>query len=227
MKKLVTLLVFITASVMLFGQNSEERSVSGFTGIKSSEGIDVYLKKGTKEAVRVEVSGTDISNVLTEVSGGYLKIHMRENRYRGNINVKVYVTYVAIDKISASSASNVYSEEPIRSSRLYINASSAANIDIAVETGLLDVSTSSAADVELKGRADKAVYEASSAGEIDADDVEAGVVKATASSAASIRLSVSKEFDGSASSGGSVRYRGNPSKSNTDASSGGSVRKSG
>jgi len=33
-------------------------------------------------------------------------------------------------------------------------------------------------------------------------------------------------LDGHASSGGSVRYRGNPSKAITDSSSGGSVKKS-
>lgn len=211
---------------MAFGQDSEVRSVGEFSGIKSSEGIDVYLKKGSKESVKVEVLGTSLSNVLTEVSGSFLKIHMRENRYRGSVNVKVYVTYVSIDKISASSASNVYTQNPIRSNQLAISASSAATVDIAVEVGSIDVSTSSAAEVELEGKAKKASYEASSAGEIDADDLNAENVKASASSAGSIRLSVSKDFDGRASSGASIRYRGNPSRSNTDASSGGSVRKS-
>jgi len=227
MKKVIAFVLFIGVSAIAYGQDTEVRSIGDFSGIKSSEGIDVYLKKGTKEAVKVEVSGTSLSNVLTEVSGGYLKIHMRENRYRGSINVKVYVTYVSIDKISASSASSVYTQDPIKSSRLSISASSAATVDIAIEVGSVDVSTSSAAEVELEGKAQKAVYEASSAGEVDADDLHAENAKASASSAGSIRLSVSKEFDGRASSGGSIRYRGNPSRSNTDASSGGSVRKSG
>ena len=80
MKKLIAIVLFFGVSVLAFGQESEVRSVGDFSGIKSSEGIDVYLKKGTKESVRVEVSGTSLSNVLTEVSGDFLKIHMRENR---------------------------------------------------------------------------------------------------------------------------------------------------
>jgi hypothetical protein len=36
----------------------------------------------------------------------------------------------------------------------------------------------------------------------------------------------SKEIDAHASSGGDVRYRGNPSRTNTGSSSGGSVKKS-
>ncbi len=227
MKNIIAIVLFFGATIVAIGQDSETRDVASFSGIKSAEGIDVYLKKGNKESLRVEVSGTSLSNVLTEVSGDFLKIHMRENRNRGSVNVKVYVTYVAIDKISASSASNVYGQEPIKSNRLYVNASSAASVDIAIDVQSIEVSTSSAADVELKGRAGSADYEASSAGEIDAEDLTAENVKASASSAGSIRLSVSKIFDGRASSGGSIRYRGNPSKSNTDASSGGSVRKSG
>jgi hypothetical protein len=47
-----------------------------------------------------------------------------------------------------------------------------------------------------------------------------------ASSAGSVKVSASEELDAHASSGGSIRYRGNPDKSVTNSSSGGSVRKS-
>lgn len=227
MKRIITFIIFFGVSVLATAQESEVRSVDSFTGIKSSEGIDVYLKKGSTESVRVEVSGTSLSNVLTEVKGGFLKIHMRENRYRGNVNVKVYVTYVSIEKISASSASSIYTQGKLRGNRLSINASSAATIELDIEVNSIDVSTSSAAEVELKGKVKEASYESSSAGEIDADDLEAENVKASVSSAGFIRLFVTKDFVGRASSGGSIRYRGSPSRSNTDASSGGSVKKSG
>jgi hypothetical protein len=67
--------------------------------------------------------------------------------------------------------------------------------------------------------------EASSAGEIDAYDLEAENVDAEASSAGSIKVNVTKNLTAHASSGGGIRYRGNPDKSITDSSSGGSVKK--
>jgi len=220
---LVVLCVMVVSAAR--AQDSEVRTLTSFTGVKAAEAIDVYLKKGDKESVKVEVTGTSVSNVITEVSGSYLKIHMKEGNYR-NRTVKVYVTYVSINKISASSASNVFSEGTIKSSSLNVSVSSAASIEISVDAQTLTADASSAGDIVLEGKATNVEMEASSAGDIDAYGLESEGANASASSAGSIKVSVSKELDARASSGGSVRYRGSPGKTNTDSSSGGSVKKS-
>jgi Putative auto-transporter adhesin, head GIN domain len=225
MKKLANVVVFLLVSFISVAQQSEVRSVGSFSGVKAGEAIDVYLKKGDKESVRVETSGTDASNVITEVSGSYLKIHMKDGRYR-NRDIKVYVTYVSINKISASSASNIFSEGTIKSSSLDVSVSSAGSVEVTIETESAVVEVSSAGDVVLEGKAKKLEAEASSAGEIDAYNLESEVVNASASSAGSIKVNVSTQLEAHASSGGSVRYRGTPHKTNTGSSSGGSVKKS-
>lgn len=218
------IIVFLGVTVFAWSQQSENRTVSSFKGIKVAEGIDVYLKKGDKETLRVEVTGINPSAVITEVSGDYLKIHMQEGRYRDK-TVKVYVTYVEINKLSASSASNIFAEGPIKTKQLTLNASSAGTIDIQIEVDELDASASSAADVELKGKARSVKIEASSAGEVDAYELAAEVVDADVSSAGSAKFSVTMEITAQASSGGSIRYKGSPERSNTNSSSGGSVKK--
>lgn len=225
MKKLITLVVLIFSVFISFAQQSEVRTLGKFTGVKAAEAIDVYLKKGDKESVRVETTGVKLSDVLTEVSGSYLKIHMRDGGYR-NGNVKVYVTYVSIDKVSASSASNVFSDGTIRSASFDISVSSAASIELFIEAETAVVDASSAGDVVLEGNVKSLEVEASSAGEIDAYGLESEIVKAGASSAGSIKINVTKQLDAHASSGGSIRYRGAPTRTNTDSSSGGSVKKS-
>lgn len=229
MKNLLVIVGIILSVSAGFAQpNSETRQVGSFDGIKSAEAIDVYLKKGDKEAVKVEVSGDGLADVITEISGTYLKIHMKDGNYFRSKpkNVKVYVTYVSLEKISASSASNVFSEGIIKSSSIDIRTSSAASVEVSVEAESLTVDASSAGNVVLEGKAKKTSIEASSAGDIDAYGLESESVNASTSSAGSIKLAVTKELDARASSGGSIRYRGNPSKTNTDSSSGGSVKKS-
>jgi hypothetical protein len=215
----------ISVSSLAFAQQSEVRSVGSFTGVKSAEAIDVYLKKGEKESVRVEATGVRLSDVLTEVSGSYLKIHMLKGSYR-NVDVKVYVTYVTLNKISASSASNVFSDGIIRSSSLDVSVSSAASVELSIEAESSLIETSSAGDATLEGKVKRLEVEASSAGEIDAYELECEMVDAGASSAGSIKVNVTRQLDAHASSGGSIRYRGSPAKTNTDSSSGGSVKKS-
>jgi hypothetical protein len=226
MKKLVMLFFLLLLVFQTWAQESQQRNVGPFSGVKVAEGIDVYLKKGDKESVRVEVTGTKIENIITEVSGSYLKVHMASGNFRGRIDAKVYVTYVKLDKLSASSAGNIFTDEAIRSEDLEVQTSSAGNIEIKVDAGNLEVSASSAGQVEISGRAKSLSVDASSAGQIDAYDLESDKVEAEASSAGSIKLNVGSSLNASASSGGSIRYRGNPGKSITNASSGGSVKKS-
>jgi hypothetical protein len=219
------IVLFLGLSFMSWAQKTETRSVSSFSGVKAAEGIDVYLKKGSKESVRLEVTGVELDDIITEISGEYLKIHMREGRYKDR-TVKVYVTYVKVNKLSASSAANIFSTEVIKATELSLSASSAASIDIEIDAQKVTAGASSAADIELKGKTNELEADASSAGEVSAYDLVAESVDAQASSAGSIKISVTKGISAQASSGGSVRYRGNPERSNTHSSSGGSVKKS-
>ncbi len=104
MKNLPAIILLVVAPWVASAQESQTRNIGSFTGVKVAQGIDVYLKKGDKESARVEVTGTSADNILTEVSGSYLKVHMRDGNHRGNIDAKVYVTYVKLSKLSASSA---------------------------------------------------------------------------------------------------------------------------
>lgn len=220
----LTTLLFLAVSVVTLAQKSEDRNVDSFNEVKVSQAINCYLKQGSTEKVRVEVDGIDLEDVITEVSSGRLKIHLDKGNYR-NAHVKVYVTFKKLEGIAVSSAADIYSESVIKSETLDLSASSAGSMELEVEANELSLTASSAADIEVKGTANRLNAEASSAAEIDAYDVQAKIVRADASSGAEIKLNVLEEIRADASSGASIRYKGNPSNSNTDSSSGGSVRK--
>lgn len=226
MKKLISGLL-ILFSVPVFAQNSEMRTVGSFRAVKVSQSIDVYLKKGDKEGAKVEVHGGDLSNVSTEVEGSTLHISMKNSRgFFSNMDVKVYVTYVNIDKITASSAASVFSEGMIKATNLDVTVSSAANVEISIDAASVMVDVSSAGEAVLEGKATKSEVEVSSGGEVDAYRLESESVLARVSSGGDAKVSVSKDLEAHASSGGDLRYRGNPTRTNTHSSSGGSVKKS-
>lgn len=224
MKK-VLIAFFVGFAALVQAQQSENRSVGSFKGVRAGEGINVYLKKGEKEALKLEVTGVKLTEVITEMSGEYLKIHMKEGRYR-DITVKVYLTYVEVNKLSASSAANIYADGPVKTRTLSLSASSAGTIDLQLEVDELEVNASSAGELDLRGKAKVVDVDASSAGEIDAYELIADEVTADVSSAGDAKVNAVKEIKAHASSGGSIRYKGNPERSNTTSSSGGSVRKS-
>jgi hypothetical protein len=154
-------------------------------------------------------------------------VKMRDShRFFSKVDAKVYVTYVELEKISASSASSVFSEGVIKANNLDIGVSSAANVEISLDARSVMVDVSSAGEAVLEGKTSSVELEVSSGGEVDAYKLESEIVKASASSGGDAKISVSKDLDAHASSGADIRYRGNPSKTNTHSSSGGSVKKS-
>ncbi|HET7178510.1 MAG TPA: head GIN domain-containing protein [Chryseosolibacter sp.] len=225
MKKFWAFIAVVFSVSSALAQQSETRSLQSFSGVKVAGGIDVFLKQGDKESAKVEVDGTDLSNVVTEVSGSYLKVHMKDVRVR-SVKARVYVTYVKVDKLSASAAGSIFSEGTIQAKSMEISASSAGSIEVTIDAESAEVSSSSAGDVELRGTAKNFTADVSTAGEIDAYDLEAGQVQAEASTAGTLKVSVEKSLNAQASTGGNIRYRGNPEKSITNSSTGGSVKKS-
>jgi hypothetical protein len=182
------------------------------------------VKKGEKESVRVEVSEGRIEEVMTEVGGSTLKIHMRSGSSKVR-NPKVYVTYVRVEKLVASSGSNIFSEGTVNATELLIQASSGASIELDVQAKSIVADANSAGEVDLKGKATSLEATAESGANVNAYDLAANAVVVEANSAGEIKVSVSESLVANASSAGSIRYRGNPGKSVTNSSSGGSVKK--
>lgn len=226
MGKILCTLLMAGITSFAIAQKSEMRQVKPFSAVSAAEGVDVILQKGNKESVKVEVAeNADIARVITEVSGSYLKIHMKSGQYKGSLHVRVYVTYVKLEKIIGSSAANIFSQEAIKADKLELRASSAASLELTVDVNELTCDASSAGEMELEGKTREVHFDASSAAKIDGYDLQADIVKANASSAGSIKVTVINELYAEASSGGDIRYRGNALKTHTNANSGGSVKK--
>ncbi|MEO1254037.1 MAG: head GIN domain-containing protein, partial [Bacteroidota bacterium] len=230
-----------------FAQTEETRSLSSFSEVSANEAIDVYLQKGNREEAKVVASNIDLEDVLTEISGNRLKIHLDGNKWK-NVDVEVYVTYKSLDAISASSAASVTSKGVIDANGddFEVSVSSAGDIDVKIENAdelsveagsagdarlevdakEIEASVSSAGEIDISGIVEKQEVEASSSGDYNGYDLASEEADARASSGGSVRVNVSNKMDGRASSGGSVRYKGSPKYVNASSSSGGSVKKS-
>jgi hypothetical protein len=226
MKKLLLLIFVSFMTLSSFSQQKEERKLGDFNEIKVSNAINLYLKQGNDTKAVIEADGIDLDQVITEVSGGRLKVSVKSNNnFRRSVHIKVYLTYKSLEVISASSASDVYSESIIKTEDLKVIAGSAASVKLNIDVERLEMSVASAGDIEISGTADEIQGTARSAGDIDAFDLVAKTADVNAHSAGGIKINVTDDIKARASTGGSVKYKGNPLRSNTDSSSGGSVRK--
>lgn len=77
-------------------------------------------------------------------------------------------------------------------------------------TGNIQAQTSSSGDIHLSGKCTTAEYSSQSSGSIYAQDLKASQVKASASSGGDILCHATETLSTSTSSGGEIRYNGNP-----------------
>ncbi len=220
--KIVSL--FLLSGTFLIAQQPPEiRPLRSFTGVKVSEKIELHLKKGNRESVKLEVDGTEPENVITEVAGDNLKIYFKPGQYKG-VKVKALVTYVNLSRLTASSSAHAHAEEPIHSRHFRIHASSDATVDLLLEAEDAEVHVFSAAYVKLKGKATRLTADISSAGTLHALDFRADAVKADVSSAGTAYVYALQELEARASHAGTIGCKGNPPRLITHSSAAGTIK---
>lgn len=224
---LILFCAVVFLSTTIHAGNKQTRQISRFHGVSVSTGIDLYLAQKDVEGVVVEANADELEKVITQVEGGILKIYLKQkswfNLNWGKEPHKVYVSFKNLDKLEASSGSDVKAEQALKLDKLDINASSGSDIKLEVEAGERSVSSSSGSYILLKGRAATLHADASSGSGINAGELQAKKCDAGVSSGSDIKVFVTDELKADASSGGDITYSGNPAKKDIKKSSGGGV----
>lgn len=221
-------------------------NIADFSRIETSRAVHLVVEKRSGRKAIIEADDNIMPYVIVEVDGGCLNVGIDDDiKSLNNVTVKVTVPSDGnISAISASSASRVTVETEIKSPKLMLDASSAANINITKsDVGTCSIDASSAANVEGAIKADNCVIDMSSASDVNVAllavkcDVtatsaasatlsgEAGDIEITVSSAAKVDAMDlnARNADVSASSGGSIKITCMKSI-DASASSGGSVK---
>lgn len=204
---------------------TEERMVSeNFSEVKGSAGLDVYLTKGSENKIIVEADENLLEIIETNIDNGRLSITTKQNIGRSK-SKKVHVTYKKLDEIYASSGADVIGNSVIKSERIILDASSGSDIEVEVFAKEVIVDTSSGADIHVTGKATLLMASSSSGSEINARELTVINCNADASSGGNIIINVKEKLSAEATSGGNIRYYGNPTAVSNDASRSGNVRK--
>ena len=203
---------------------TETRDVGDFNSIRGSAGMDVYLTEGTENKVVIEADENLMENIETYVVNGTLKISTKKSIGRSK-SQKAHVTYVALESIEASSGADVIGNSVIKSEVLSLGSSSGADLEVEILAKEVYASSSSGSDLKISGKATKLTADASSGSDIKARELEVISCKASASSGADIAVNVKEKMEGKASSGGDIKYYGNPSDVSVKDGTSGNIRK--
>ena len=203
---------------------TETREVGDFTGVRGSAGMDVFLTQGSENKVVIEADENLMDNIEAYVENGVLKITTKKSIGRSK-SQKAHVTYVALESIEASSGADVIGNSVIKSETLSLESSSGADLEVEILSKEVYASSSSGSDLKISGKATRLIANASSGSDIKARELEVISCKASASSGADIAVNVKEQMEGKASSGGDIKYYGNPSDVSVKDGTSGNVRK--
>jgi|GEM_PF-176306 len=211
---------------------TEERPVTDFTRIEVSGPFEVIMVQDGTEKLSIEADPEDLADIITDVRGGKLVIRYDRNNWgnwsdRNSRRFYVKLSVKNLEAISTSASAVLRNTGMLKTDRLSLGASSGSDLELNLEAGEVNCETSSGADVKLAGTANFFEVDVSSGADVAAGDLKAVRCLANASSGADATVHATEELDAQASSGGDVRYYGNPAKLKVRSSSGGDVTSKG
>ncbi len=217
------------AQEVVFDENAEIRTTGDFTGIDLSGSLSLYLSQGDENAIAISAGEEKYnSKIKTEVKNGILKISVDGGFWNGmgwtNKKLKAYVSIKKLQSLDVSGASLVSISGILSADDLKIDISGASEIKGALNVNNLNIDISGASVARLTGKVNNALVDASGACKLGTTDLEIGQCKADASGASAIRLTVTKEFNASASGGAHIYYKGNPSVIKANSSAGATIK---
>ena len=240
MRSILTCLLFVLASFsikaqqkVIYDAHAENRAVSGFHAIRVSQGITLIIEQGGEEALAVSADKKEYGDaVKTEVVNGELRIYIEQSlnnwwqqlRKKG-IHVKAYVSFKTLDRMDISSGADVRINGSITAQNMKLYLSSGGSIKGDVKLTLLQISQSSGANSSLSGQVEKLQVTANSGAHFRGYSLTAQESIADANSGGKIELTVSREMDGTANSGGAITYKGEGKISSIRTGSGGRIKK--
>lgn len=212
--------------------NGETRNVGEFSGIEVSTGVNVVFKQENATNLKVFADADKLQYIITKVENGVLKIYV-DNKGAKKLKFKNLIVNISSPKmnqiktssganfsiinnlngvdvnIDASSGSLVRGKLNI-SKTSTIEASSGSNVKIEINTGNISVKSSSGSSINVEGNADIGMIDVSSGAVIKAENLRVNTADVESTSGSSVSVNVKDKMKAKASSGGSIRYRGNP-----------------
>lgn len=219
------IVLFTFAMIMSYGQNV--RNVDQFNKISVSTSVKVKLIKSDKQKIEFKMITGDEEDLVTKVKNNKLFIKIKSGvlSWSSKSKASVIVYYTDLNEIDVSAGASVKAEELIRTDKMNVEVSSGANADLEIEAERIVAEVSSGAKIVLEGSAESGDFEASSGATLNASKMICDNVSADVSSGARIDVHVNKKLRADASSGGSIRYKGDVEYTDTDSGWSGQIKR--
>jgi hypothetical protein len=170
-------------------RTSQTRDLAGFTRVENQTSVDLRLRVGERQSVRVLAGENVIDDVGTEVREGTLHVTF-DHEGLGGRDVDVEVTVPRLTAVDAAGSGDI----------------EAAGID--AETFAL-ISEGSA-DIDLQGTARRLLVDLDGSGDAELDNLTASEARVSVSGSGDVDVRADDRLEVDVEGSGDVSYRGDP-----------------
>lgn len=199
-----------------------EREVSEFNKVHLKGSGNVFLTPGEKQSLEIITDDNIMPLIETDVSGKKLTISHGNSRLRPT-SFEIYITVENLEGVGISGSGDIIGKDPFVTDTLYAEISGSGDMDLEVETGMLETKISGSGSIHLSGKAEDFTISINGSGKIDALDMEAKNASVKVNGSGDCRVYASETLDAKISGSGDVYYKGRP-QINTEISGSGSLK---
>ena len=172
----------------------QERSHTGFNAIQTGHGVDVFISQGSSEKVIVKADDNLVDYIKTSMEGNTLVITAKGNIRRTKA-FDVYVTVKNLERVKATSGSDVESQTTLSMDKLELEMHSGSDVEMDLEVGELHCDLSGGSDADLSGTAKSATITASGGSDINAKGLKIGDCKLDVSGGSDANIYVTGDLE--------------------------------
>ena len=211
--------------------NAEKRTVGSFHGIDVATGIELTLTKGTTEEVAVSASETQFRDkIVTEVRNGILRIHYETksgaiNKKNESKRLRAYVSYKSLDLLHVTTGAEANIDGVLEATTFELKANTGGLVKAEINIGTLTVDQNTGSKITLTGKVDKLEAEGDTGSKFMGENLVTNTCLVEMSTGAGIYISVEKELNVKADTGGYIKYKGNAGIREIKTNTGGYVSK--
>jgi hypothetical protein len=236
MKRFLLLFIISVSGTCLSAQktindaNTEKRPIGSFHGLEVSTGITLILTEGTSEEVAVSASKPEYRDkIVTRVDNGILKIYY-ENKLnldskKEKKELRAYVSYKALDEITVNTGAELEIDGTLKSKVLTIHVNTGGTLQGTIAATDLKVDQNTGSVVTISGETNTLDIHGDTGSMFKGIDLKTGNCTATVTTGAGIYITVLKELNVKANTGGYLKYKGPAVIIDVKNNTGGSVRR--
>ncbi|MFT3936275.1 MAG: head GIN domain-containing protein [Chitinophagaceae bacterium] len=191
--------------------STEQRSVTGFTGVETHGSIDIVASQGNF-GVKVEAEQNLLQYIETVVENGHLMVRFKHDMsftdFRG---VKVYVSAPEWNAFETHGNGDIQSQGKISGKeKMDINIAGNGDVSLAVDCPQVNVEIHGNGDLEISGETRDLISKTNGSGDLKAANLKAENVKTSIHGSGDNEVFASVSLEAEISGSGDVHYRGEP-----------------